>query len=302
MGLLPATRFFYAHAENGRVRKKGFETLFHPSRGLDLAGAASDAATTLGKLLMMEPDSPTLFKGTLGVPKQVAWSAPLPVKAVKAIGSVLGGSVNEVLLTAVSGALGRYLQHRGEPVSNNNLRVSIPVTLRHGESTKTLGNRFSLNFLALPLDRADPVERLAVLRQRLKDLEESSEAEVMFGLMNAYGMAPEEISNPVIHRLGKKVTAVLSSIPGPPRTIYFAGKPIQRMMGWVPQSGGLGLGLSLVTYAGSVSLGVITDAGLVPDPGSIVQGFQEELEELVKALPPPAHLISGSDEMYSRLR
>jgi len=268
--------------------KKGIEILYHPSRGLDLAGAASDVAITLGRLLLMEPDPPTLFKGPVGIPKRVAWSAPLRVKHVKTIGHVLGGSVNEVLLTAVSGALGRYLQHRGQPLSNINVRVSIPVSLRHGESAKALGNRFSLTFLALPLDLVDPVERLVELRQRLKVLKESWEAAVMFALMSAYGMAPEEIGNPVIHRLVNKITAILSSIPGPARTIYFADKPIQRVMGWVPQTGGLGLALSLVTYAGSVTLGVITDAGLVPDPISIVQGFQEELEELAKALPPLA--------------
>jgi WS/DGAT/MGAT family acyltransferase len=266
---------------------RGIETLFHPGQGLALAGVASDAAITLGKLLLLEPDSPTVFKGPLGAIKHVAWSPPLPIKEIKAIGRFLGGSVHEVLLTAVTGALRRYLQHRGTPVSDIHLRVSIPVGKRHGASAQALGNRFSLNLLALPIDRGDPAERLAVLRRRLRALERSSEAGVISGLMNLYGMAPAEIGNRLIPLLTKNVTAVVSTIPGPRRTISFAGRPIQRLMFWVPQSGHLGLGLSLLTYADAVTLGVVADAGLVPDPESIVQGFREEIEHLIEALSLP---------------
>ena len=271
---------------------KAAEALLHPDQGRDLAQTAAGAATTLGRLLLMEPDSATVFKGPLGVAKRVAWSAPLVIRDVKAVGRCFGASVNEVLLTTVTGALRCYLQHRGEPVSGVHLRASIPVNLRHDESSPGLGNRFSLNLLALPVDRGDPVERLDVLRQRLRDLKGSSEAEVIVGLMNLYGLAPTEVDNLVIHLLGNKVTAVLSSVPGPPRLTYFAGQPIRRMIFWVPQSGRLGLGLSLLTYQGSVTLGVVSDAGLVPDPGAIVQGFQDEWKEFLKTLP-PAVIHSG---------
>jgi len=267
----------------GRLIHRGIDVLFHPGQGLELAEAAVQDAATLGKLLLLESDSPTVFKGPLGVAKRVVWSDPLPVKEIKAIGHALGGSVTEVLLTAITGALRRYLQQRDQPVANVSLHVSIPVNLHRGASGKELGNRFSLNFLALPIDRGDPVERLLALKQRLDALNASRETEIMVGLMQVYGLIPGELGNQVVQTLAKKVTAVFSSVPGPLRTICYAGKPICRIMFWVPQSGHLGLGISFITYAGSVTLGVVTDAGLVPDPGTIVQGFQEEVEHL-KAL------------------
>jgi WS/DGAT/MGAT family acyltransferase len=263
---------------------RGLTKLFAPIRGRDRGGAASDAATALRKLLSSGQDSPTVFNGPLGVSKQVAWSGPIQFKEIKAIASSLGGSVNAVLLSAITGALGRYMLRLGHAVSDVTLHASIPVNLRHGGSADALGNRFGLNLLALPIDRDDPVERVAVLKQRLKDLKESAEAEVSLSLMNLYGIAPEEIGSLVIDLVRKNVTAVVSSVPGPPDPIYFAGKPIDRMMFWVPQSGRLGLGLSLLTYKGAVTLGVVTDAGLVPDPESIVAAFRDELERLIAAV------------------
>jgi len=261
---------------------RGLTNLFDPSQGRNPGGAASDAATTLRKLLIMGQDSPTVFKGPLGVSKQVTWSDRVPLGEIRAIARLFGGSVNEVLLSAVTGSLRRYLLRRGESVSDVTLHASIPVNMRRRRSADGLGNRFGLNLLALPIDRDDPVERVTILRQRLKDLKESAEADMALSLMNLYGIAPEEISSPVIDLVRKKVTAVVSVVPGPPNAIDFAGKPIDRMIFWVPQSGRLGLGLSLLTYKGSVTLGVVTDAGLVPDPESIVRAFRDELERLIK--------------------
>ena len=97
-------------SETEAILHQGIRAPFHPSVGRELAGAASDAATTLGKLLLLGHDSPTVFKGPLGVRKQVAWSAPIPVRELKAIGRALGATINEVLLCAVTGALRSYLQ------------------------------------------------------------------------------------------------------------------------------------------------------------------------------------------------
>jgi len=274
--------------ETEALLHQGITALFHPSAGRELVEAASEAATALGKLLLLGHDTPTFFKGPLGVTKLVAWSAPVPVRELKATAHALGATVNEVLLCAVTGALRRYLQCRGDDVCDLTLRVSVPVNLRHPEAAGGLGNRFSLNILALPVDRGDPRERLEILRHRLKDIKESSETEVLFGLMNLFGLLPSKVGNLVINLLNKSVTAVLSSVPGPPRRVYFAGKPVDRMIFWVPQTGRLGLGLSILTYQGFATFGVVSDAGLVPDPHQIVQEFQADLEHLAKA-----HALAG---------
>jgi hypothetical protein len=103
--------------------------------------------------------------------------------------------------------------------------------------------------------------------------------------MSLYGITPEEITGPVVDLVRKRVTAVVSAVPGPPRAVRFAGKPIERMMFWVPQSGRLGLSLSLLTYQGAVTVGVASDVRLVPDPQSIVAAFRDELARLITAVP-----------------
>ena len=86
---------------------------------------------------------------------------------------------------------------------------------------------------------------------------------------------------------GAKATAVMTNVPGPRETIYMAGAPIREIMFWVPQSGRLGLGVSILSYAGNVTIGVATDVGLVPDPDQIIAGFNQEFELLGRLVPPP---------------
>lgn len=264
---------------------EGMETLVHPERVLDLAKLGAGSAAALGKLVLMGPDPKTVFKGKLGVAKRAAWSRTIPLEAVKAIGRVAGGTVNDVLLTAVAGALRRYLLQRGESVADLHFRAVVPVNLRPLDSVPELGNRFGLVFLALPVGIADARERLVELKQRMEAIKGSQEAIVAFGILNAIGMAPAEIEDLVLKIFGSKATAVMTNVPGPREQLYFAGEQVRHVMFWVPQSGRLGLGVSILSYAGEVMLGVATDAGLVPDPEVIVAGFAEEFAEMMQLIP-----------------
>jgi WS/DGAT/MGAT family acyltransferase len=269
-----------AHAvlsETEALLHQAITLLFHPDQGRELAATASDAAATLVRLLTLASDSPSPFKGSLGVLKRVAWSNPIPVRRLRSIGRGTKATVNEVLLSVLSGALRRELERQGVTPCDLTFRVSVPVSMRRGDAVNRLGNQFSLNLLELPVDRGDPRERLAVLRERLKRLENSAETEVIHGLMNLFGLLPSEVANLALGLLNTKVTAVLSIVPGLPWPVHFAGQPVDRMMFWVPQSGRLGLGLSLLTYRGFATLGVACDAGLAPDPERLVEAFHDEI-------------------------
>lgn len=269
-----------ARAVNSLVAE-GVETLRHPERALDLAKLGVSGTAALGKLLLMAPDPQTVFKGKLGVAKRAAWSTPLPLDDVKAIGRAVGGTVNDVLLTAVTGALRRYLLGRGEPVAGVEFRAVVPVNLRSSEGPIELGNRFGLVFVALPIGHDDPIDRLCALKERMEEIKGSPEAVVAFGILNAIGVVPTEVEEQIVKMFGGKATAVMTNVPGPRQTIYLAGKPIRSLMFWVPQSGRLGLGVSIMSYAGTVTLGIATDAALVPDPEMIIAGFHAEFEQLM---------------------
>jgi diacylglycerol O-acyltransferase / wax synthase len=265
------------------IMPDGMRLLLHPAEAFrSMKGWLKGPLATgnLGRLVLRKPDPRTVFKGPLGVPKRVAWSEALPLDEVKAVGKALGGTVNDVLLSAMSGGLRRYLQRYGEPKANLNFRAAMPVNLRTMEHMDQLGNQFGLIFLSLPVGIADPLKRLAELSRRAHSLKRSLEPVVVFRILDALGIVPYEIQKLVVKIFATKATAVMTNVPGPRQTLYLAGKPIQDIFFWVPQAGRVGIGISICSYAGRVRMGVGTDAGLVPDPEHVVTGFHEEFEAL----------------------
>lgn len=251
-----------------------------PEQLVDLARWGSETALATGRLLLRAPDPKTLYKGKLGVRKRAAWSQPVPLEEVKMLGRAMGGTINDVLLTAAAGALRRYMLSRGESADGIDFRAVIPVNLRPLDGELQLGNRFGLVFLSLPVGIADPVERLRELKRRMDDLKDSPEPLVAYGILNFVGVAPTQIEEMIVNIFGSKATAVMTNVPGPQQKLYFAGSGVNHMMFWVPQSGRLGLGLSILSYNREVMVGVATDVGLVPDPEAIVDAFHEELADL----------------------
>ena len=249
-------------------------------RLLDNPGRIAEGAYRLGRLVVMPPDQPTAFKGALGRRKRAAWSNPVPLDDFKTVGKAFGATVNDVLVATATGALRRYLEKRGEPTSGVAIRASVPVNLRRLDEAHKLGNAFGLVFLTLPIGIADPVKRLRAVKKEMDELKRSPEALVAFAVLNVMGLTPVEVEKAGLRFFGSKATAVLTNVPGPREPLYLAGRKIDQVMFWVPQSGRLGLGISILSYAGGVMLGVATDEGLVADPERIVAEFEREFKAL----------------------
>jgi len=199
---------------------------------------------------------------------------------VKVVGKALGCSINDVLLSMAAGALRDYLLERGEPVADE-IRAIVPVNLRPLSMTGQLGNHFGLVFLALPIGIENPLERLMAVRSRMRELKGSYQPLIALGLLGAIGYGPRAIQDQVTQLLGKNASAVMTNVPGPQHPLYFAGRRIDELDFWVPQSGGIGMGVSILSYDGRIQFGVITDTGLVPDPDRIVGRFGDEFEKLL---------------------
>jgi diacylglycerol O-acyltransferase len=259
--------------------KQGIDFLSDPERVRDSTALGIDSAAALARLLLLSPDPETPFKGKLGVRKHCTWSKPIPLSLVKEVGKAVGGTVNDVLLSAVTGALGRYLRSRGEAIGGLDFRTVVPVNLRPVDEEIRLGNAFGLVFLSLPVGIDDPIERLHELKRRMDLIKGTPEAIVAFGILNAIGITSPEIEDIVVNIFGTKATVVITNVPGPREVRYLAGKPISGLMCWVPQSGRLGIGVSIISYAGEVLVGVATDAGLTPDPEKIIDGLHLEIDE-----------------------
>jgi len=264
--------------------EKYLEVLRDPTQVIAYARTAAQVTEDIAALATMADDSPTRFKGRPRRRKRVAWSEPLPLAEVKAVGKAIGCSVNDVLLASVAGSLGAYLAACGDTTSGVEIRAMVPVNLRRPGSERRLGNRFGLVPLVLPVGIANPFERVYAVRERMAALKGSYVAPISLALLELMGMLPRPVQQEVLDLLANKATAVMTNVPGPQQPLYFAGRRLEEIMFWVPQSGNIGLGVSILSYNGGVQFGLITDAGFVPDPEQIIARFRTEFDKLLLAL------------------
>ena len=263
--------------------EKGGELWRDPAKAIALAEQGGALTAEVARLALMAEDSPTRFKGKPGIGKRVAWADPISLDEVKVIGRALGCSVNDVLLSSVAGALRAYLVRRGDPVAGVMIRALVPVNLRGQEEVHRLGNKFGLVFLDLPIGIENPVERLYAVRANMQALKGSYQPIVALGILALMGIGPQVLQEQLLTMLAKNATAVMTNVPGPQQTLFFAGGKIERLMFWVPQSGDIGMGVSIMTYAGDVQFGLIVDRSLCPDPERVIERFAPEFDKLVLA-------------------
>lgn len=258
----------------------GAGLLAHPWRALGYARRGADLLVQAGVIAAMTPDASTRLKGELGMSKRIAWCAPLPLPEVKAVAGAFSCSVNDVLVACVAGALRAWLQAEGEVPAGQALRALVPVNLRPPGPVMELGNRFGLVFLDLPVDVEDPVERVHAVHQAMSELKTSQQPLLAFGLLAGMGLAPEFLKERILDALAANASIVITNVHGPEQARFLAGRRIARELFWVPQSGGIGIGASILSYDGQVSFGVMADVRRVPEPGEIASRFAAEFEAL----------------------
>jgi hypothetical protein len=160
------------------------------------------------------------------------------------------------------------------------IRATVPVNLRPADEEMRLGNKFGLVLLDLPVGVEHPLERLYAVRTSMQDLKGSRQPAATFAVLNALGRLPAALEEVAIDTLSRKASVVISNVPGPKQRLFLCGKPISEMYFWVPQSGSIGLGISILTYVDEVLFGLAADRRLVPDPHRVLDLFAGEFERL----------------------
>ena len=253
-----------------------------PGQLSTLGQTAGQLALDAVKLTTMNEDTHTRLKGKPNGKKHVSWSEPLPLAEVKAIGKAYGCSINDVLMASVAGALRAYLHAKGDTVAHDcDVRVMVPVNLRKPSRRQKLGNAFGLVPLVLPVGLEDPVARLFEVRHRMNELKGSYTALVAMSVLGVLGATPKQVQTEIQNYFTRKATAVMSNVPGPQAPLFIAGSQLDQCMFWVPQSGDIGIGVSILSYNGGVQFGIVTDDALVQDPDNIINRFAPEFEKLV---------------------
>lgn len=268
----------------GQGVARSFEALSRPRQlfgSVEVARAGYQVVGDLAALALMPDDSATRLKGLPAGDKRVAWNEPLPLDAVKTIGKGLNCSINDVLLSCVAGAIGQYLRDRGDDPSGQEIRAMVPVNLRPLEQAWQLGNKFGLAPLVLPIGVQNPIERVYAVRRRMNELKGSYQPLLAFAVLAIAGLMIKPVQDAILNLFARKATAVMTNVPGPQQPLKFCGATIRQTMFWVPASGHIGVGVSILSYAGGVQFGLITDSKLCPDPQAIIDRFQPEFDKLL---------------------
>ncbi len=269
----------------GEAVAASLRALAAPQRLLAQAARLARSGTRIVRdaaaLALLSDDSKTRLKGPLAGTKVVAWCEPVPLDVVKAVSKALGCSLNDVLLACVANAIGDYLRDEGEDPAGKEIRAMVPVNLRPPEQAWQLGNRFGLAPVTLPIGIANPVECVYAVRQRMGELKNSYQPLLAYALLGVSGAITKPLQDALSDLFLKKTTAVMTNVPGPAQPIRLCGSTLRQSIVWVPSSGNVGFGVSIVSYAGGVQFGLITDSARCPDPQRIIDRFAPQFERLL---------------------
>lgn len=283
---LPAVHVLAAGGRTGvTVVRQGADVVGSPWHAARLAGAVARDGATVLRLLLTPADSASAIKGDPGISRRVAWSDAIRLRRIKHTANAHGATVNDVLLASVSGALRHYLQERGSPV--HEIQALVPFNLRPLDEPvpRELGNKFGLVFLPLPVGVSGTYRRLIEIHKRMDEIKRSRDAAVSYALLSMTGLAPELLERGIIDLFTGKGTAVVTNVAGPSRPVYLAGTPVRSALFWAPTSGHIGMSVSIFSYRGEVTVGLMVDAALVPDPDEVVRQLERELVALGRLKP-----------------
>jgi diacylglycerol O-acyltransferase len=231
-----------------------------------LARTAIVGAGTLARLTLLDPDRPTSLRGHLSLLKAVSWTEPISLARVKQIAGSSGTTVNDVIVSVVAGGLGNYLRRTGMDTEGLRIRAMVPVNLRPPSDSRMTGNRFSLVYLEMPVGVIDANERLLRVKREMDRIKGSLEPAAGWLLVQGLGFLPAPVERLASSFYATKASLVLTNVIGPRQHRYLAGSRIRQMTFWEPEAGGLGVGVSVYSYAGAVTVGVISDRNLVHEP------------------------------------
>jgi diacylglycerol O-acyltransferase / wax synthase len=241
------------------------------------AKLAGEKALSLGRMLALPADPPNALRGAIGVRKKVAWSRPFDVAELKGAAHARSAKLNDLVVASVGGALREYLAGKGGVPAT--LRALVPVYVRgHQKEGAELGNHFGLVYLPLPVHLEGTEDRIAHARKTMDDLKRAPDALTAIAVLAAMGMASEGIQRLGVDIFTRKASLLLTNVPGPTEHLHMLGRRLSSVLVWAPVSGDVAVGVTLLSYAGSMRLGVSADARVVKDPEGIVAAFERVLE------------------------
>jgi WS/DGAT/MGAT family acyltransferase len=248
-------------------------------RPWQLPRVAVDVLRTLAQVVGYVGEPRTALRARLGTVKRAAWTEPHDLEDVRRAADACDASINDVLLAALAGGLRRHAERRGDPPLD--VRVVVPADLRAGAPVgHELGNRFGVVLVQLPVSEPDRAARLRRVVELTTLVKRSPQALSTYLLLRVAGALPRPVPDAAAALLGGAASAVVTNVPGPRQPLSVLGRRLRSVVFWVPQVGRIGVGISIFSYAGTVTVGVAADARLGVDPEALAADVDAEITAL----------------------
>ena len=266
--------------ESGRAAA---DAALHPEKTV---GRVREAAEGIGEVVWagMNPAPETPLNVPIGSHRRIAW-VQTELDHFKAIKNSLGGTVNDVVLAVVSGALARWLRTRGVRTEGLELRAQVPVSIRSEDEHDRLGNRIAALRAPLPVYARDPVERLRIVRESMQGVKESKQALAAQMITGLEDFAPPTILSMAArtHWSPRLFNLIVTNVPGPQVPIYLLGRELQELVPVAFLPDNFALTIAAMSYNGKLDFSLLGDYDAIPDIELIGEYVEESLEELLVA-------------------
>jgi diacylglycerol O-acyltransferase len=258
-------------------------TLRGPRHVVEHLGRAAVGMTAVARAgLNVAPSSPLNVR--IGPHRRFTWVRG-DLQQFKAVKNALGGTVNDVVLASVAGALGRYLRMHGEATEETVLRAMVPVSIRADVERGALGNRVAAMWAPLPVGIIDPVARLLTISRDMEGVKESGQAVGAQVLTELTGFAPPTIMAQAARLQARQrmFNLVVTNIPGPQFPLYMLGRQLEAMFPMVPLAENQALGIAIMSYNGQLNFGLNADYDALEDLEVLADELRASIEELAAA-------------------
>jgi WS/DGAT/MGAT family acyltransferase len=229
---------------------------------------------------------PTPFNVEIGPHRRFAITQA-DLTELKAVKDAHGGTVNDVILSIVTGAIGNYLRARGHETEDLEMRALVPVSVRADEEHGALGNRISAMMAPLPVWSQDPVERLRIVTEQMGDLKSSGQAVGAEILTKITDFAPTTIASQAarLQPAQRFFNLVITNVPGPQFPLYVLGRQMESIFPMVPLARRQALCVGIMSYNGQVNFGLVGDYDAMADLDSFALDLEAATQEIVATLP-----------------
>lgn len=255
----------------------------------DLRQEVTTRVNALTRLFGMGTQAdPTPINGDLGPHRRFEWIS-CRLEDLKAMRKGLGCSINDVVLTIVTGAIRRYLLAKGVDLETIQFKVSTPVSVRTEADRGRMGNKVSSWILPLPIQEADPKRQLELIHEQTEELKETNQAIGVQMMNQIQEWTPSTLLSLGARAMSGPINTIVTNVPGPQVPLYFHGARVRAIYPAVPLMEGMGLGIALTSYAGTMGIGFNIDPDILPDSGHFVALFKQAMQELART----AHVEIG---------